>query len=66
VGDGQPLPFGEPVPCVAGQPLDVRLRRGDEVAAQDVAAPAWRPWPVLRRAATELRDRALPLRPARA
>ena len=31
-----------------------------------VAPPAWRPWPKLRRAATETRDRALPLRPARA
>ena len=31
--------------------------------ASDVAAPAWRPWPKLRRAATEARDRLLPLRP---
>jgi hypothetical protein len=31
-----------------------------------VPVPAWRPWPQLRRAATEARDRALPLRAARA
>jgi len=66
LGDGDPLAFGEPATCRPGRPLDVRLRRSDEVLARDVAAPAWRPWPMLRRAATEVRDRALPLRPARA
>ena len=37
----------------------------DDVDAGQVPAPAWRPWPKLRRAGTEMRDRALPWRPAR-
>ena len=66
LGGGEPAAFGAPLPVGPGRPVDVRLRRGDEVRAADVAAPAWSPWPLLRRAATEVRDRALPLRPARA
>ena len=66
LGRGEPAAFGAPLPVTAGRPLDVHLRRADEVRATDVAAPAWTPWPLLRRTATEVRDRALPLRPARA
>jgi hypothetical protein len=63
---GAPVPFGASLPVAPGHPLVVHLRRSDEVRAADVDAPAWSPWPMLRRAATEVRDRALPLRPARA
>jgi hypothetical protein len=59
-------PFGADVPLVDSRSLLVRLRGADDVDPGRVAAPAWRPWPKLRRAGTELRDRAMPLRPPRA
>jgi hypothetical protein len=58
--------FGAEVPIDGGRALDVRLHGFHDVLAREVAAPAWRPWPKLRRAGTEVRDRALALRPARA
>jgi hypothetical protein len=58
-------PFGAEA-TLDGGPVEVRLRGARDVDAGQVDAPAWRPWPKLRRAGTEMRDRALPLRPARA
>jgi hypothetical protein len=64
---GSPMrSFGTDGAPVSGASVELRLHGPDDVDAAAVAAPAWRPWPKLRRAATEARDRALPLRPARA
>jgi hypothetical protein len=63
VDDGTVQPFGAEVPWPAGNGhVEVRLRGAQDLDASQVAAPAWRPWPKLRRAATEARDRLLPLR----
>ena len=60
---GGPLvPFGAAVECTPGRPYELTLRVAGAVDPSTVAPPAWRPWPVLRRAATEARDRALPMR----
>lgn len=40
----------------------IELRPLDLIAAESVASPAWRPWPVVRRLMTETRDQAAPLR----
>jgi hypothetical protein len=64
-GSGAPRPFAER--AVAGEgSMEVRLLGRHDVEVDDVPARAWRPWPQLRRAATEARDRVLPLRAARA
>jgi hypothetical protein len=62
VGDGPLQPFGTDVPCQGNGHVEIRLRGAQDLDASDVAAPAWRPWPKLRRAATEARDRLMPLR----
>jgi hypothetical protein len=54
-----------PLPAEGGA-IEVRLHGSRDVDPRQVPAPAWRPWPRLRRAGTEVRDRALPLRPLRA
>lgn len=59
-------PFGAEAPLTSDGTLDVRLHGVGDVDANRVAAPTWRPWPKLRRAATEMRDRMLPLRATRA
>lgn len=56
--------FGVDVPLPGDAPVEVRLHGTGDVDPNRVAAPSWQPWPRLRRAATEVRDRALPLRPA--
>jgi hypothetical protein len=66
LGAGPVRAFGTPVRAVGAGPLDVALHGRTDVAPAHVAPPAWRPWPRLRRAATEARDRAMPLRAARA
>jgi len=66
LGSGPVIPFGAPATLDHDGPLEVRLRGPADVDPGEVPAPAWRPWPKLRRAGTEVRDRALPLRPARA
>jgi hypothetical protein len=66
LGSGPVLAFGARATVDQPGPLEVRLRGPRDVHAGQVPAPAWRPWPRLRRAGTEVRDRALPLRPARA
>ena len=62
LGDGPLQPFGDDVPWQGNGHVEIRLRGAQDLDASDVAAPAWRPWPKLRRAATEARDRLLPLR----
>jgi hypothetical protein len=62
VGDGPVQPFGADVPWQGNGHVEIRLRGAHDLDANGVAAPAWRPWPKLRRAATEARDRLLPLR----
>jgi hypothetical protein len=57
--------FGAPLPAGDRRAVTVRLTVTDEADPAGVAMPAWRPWPVLRRAGTEARDRLLPLRSAR-
>jgi hypothetical protein len=47
------------------RPVDLRLHARDAADAADIAMPPWRPWPRMRRTATEVRDRVLPLRPRR-
>lgn len=64
--DGTRTAFGEPVAVGADRRVDLRLTGRTDVDPAGVPAPAWRPWPKLRRAATEVRDRASALRPARA
>jgi hypothetical protein len=64
IGSGRIRAFGEDVPVEGGVAVDVRLHGTRDVDPDHVAAPSWRPWPQLRRVATETRDRALPLRPA--
>jgi hypothetical protein len=66
VATGAVRPFGVAAPVAGGRALELRLHGACDVHPGRVAAPAWRPWPRLRRAATELRDRTLPLRLARA
>ena len=53
---------GEPFELGGSSSLDLRLRRRDAVAPEAVAAPARRPWPLLRRLAGETRDRVAPAR----
>jgi hypothetical protein len=61
-GDGPLQPFGADVPWQGNGHVEIRRRGAQDLDAGDVAAPAWRPWPKLRRAATEARDRLMPLR----
>jgi hypothetical protein len=56
------VPFGQPIPWQGKRLVEVRLQPAAVADPHAVPAPAWTPWPVVRRAATELRDRALPLR----
>jgi hypothetical protein len=63
---GALLPLGVDVPIAGGAVLDLRLHGTADLDPGAVRTPTWRPWPRLRRAATEVRDRTLPLRPARA
>jgi hypothetical protein len=65
--DGGPIRgFDEIVAVPGGRHVELRLHGACDMKPDAVPAPAWRPWRRLRRAATEARDRALPLRPARA
>jgi hypothetical protein len=65
IGDGQLRSFGGPVHARSGGTFELRLHPVGKTDPAVVPAPPWSPWPVLRRAATELRDRTLPLRPTR-
>jgi hypothetical protein len=66
LASGEVRPFGTDAPLTGGDRVEVRLHGEGDIDPNAVVAPAWRPWPRLRRAGTEMRDRALPLRPARA
>ena len=60
-GGGGPVAFGA-FAAVAGDTVaELRLTGAVATDPSAVAPPAWRPWPVLRRLATETRDRAQPL-----
>jgi hypothetical protein len=59
------MAFGAPLVQAVDRDLVVRLHAANQADAWDLAAPAWQPWPLLRRAATETRDRLLSLRAAR-
>jgi hypothetical protein len=62
IDDGPVHRFGEPV-SLNGGARSLRLHTRTAVDRTTIAAPAWSPWPKLRRAGTEVRDRVLPLRP---
>jgi hypothetical protein len=66
LGAGTLRRFGTSAALGAGRAVEVRLHGRDIVDAASVAGPAWRPWPRVRRAATEARDRLRPLTPVRA
>ncbi|MDA0166593.1 hypothetical protein OM076_40395 [Solirubrobacter ginsenosidimutans] len=53
--------FGAPVEVPARAVTEIRLTGSADIDPFSVASPPWRPWPKLRRIATEMRDRALPL-----
>ncbi len=53
-------PFGSSAPCGAGD-VEVRLQPSRQVDPLSVPAPAGSVWPILRRTATETRDRLRPL-----
>jgi hypothetical protein len=59
---GPVLEFGSAVDVPPG-PHEVRLTGVRDVSPDLIPAPAWRPWPKLRRAGTEMRDRAVALGP---
>lgn len=52
--------FGSPVPCGAGG-VEVRLEPSHRIDPLTVPAPGGSVWPILRRTATETRDRLRPL-----
>ena len=58
---GPPLPFGRAAVLEPGHArrLEIQLHGAADVEPGLVPAPAWRPWPKLRRAVTELRDRTI-------
>jgi len=56
------VPIGEPFEISEGDSLDLRLRRPDAVALENVAPPPRRPWALARRLAGETRDRIAPAR----
>jgi hypothetical protein len=64
-GDGEIHPVGGVAPTREGV-TEIRLHGRDDLEPDAVSLPAWRPWPRMRRAVTEARDRSLPLRAARA
>ena len=55
-------PFGSELASLGRADADVRLIGARDLDGRAVSAPAWRPWPKLRRLATEARDRLMPLR----
>ena len=60
-GSGPISPFAEAVACAGETEVEIRLRPRDEVDPAIVAPPGRRPWALVRRTATEARDRAMPL-----
>jgi hypothetical protein len=62
--DGLAMGFGASIPVRMQGEIDIHVQTRAELTADAVAAPAWRPWPRVRRTATEIRDRMRPLRAA--
>lgn len=56
--------FGATVPAPDAGLLEIRLHGRTDVDPDAVAAPAWAPWPKLRRVVTEVRDRTAAHAPA--
>jgi hypothetical protein len=65
LGSATPAAFGTARSVEGSGLVELRLHGEADVAVAQVAEPAWTPWPKLRRAGTEMRDRALALRPGR-
>jgi hypothetical protein len=61
LGAGPLMPFDAEVALPRGPGVEVRLHGAADLEAAEVAVRRWRPWPRVRRVATETRDRALPL-----
>jgi hypothetical protein len=61
-GSGGLHELGEPVTVGPGNRVTVQLRPREQVDPASVPLPRARPWPVMRRRATEARDRLAPLR----
>jgi hypothetical protein len=61
-GPGGTLPTAEPFPVSGSGSLTLTLEAPDAVAPDSVPAPPRRPWPLARRLASEVRDRAAPAR----
>lgn len=59
---GESIAFDSPVPAQEGE-LEIRLTSAVATDPENVPDPTTRVWPVLRRAATETRDRLRPLLP---
>ena len=49
------------LPVRGGVRADIEVRLPSALEAEEIAAPPWRPWPVMRRVLTEGRDRVYPL-----
>lgn len=62
IGGEAMQPFGADTPYSQDGPREIRLHGASDRDLIRVIAPAWRPWPKLRRLATETRDRTLPAR----
>jgi hypothetical protein len=65
-GSSRSCQFGVAVPDRGGRNIEVRLRPKIEHDPELVPPPSWRPWPKVRRAASETRDRLMPLWSTRA
>jgi hypothetical protein len=65
-GGGAVVALGESLRVDGASSLLVRLHARHEVDPHAVAPPLWRPWPRVRRSATEARDRVSPLLARRA
>jgi hypothetical protein len=61
IGNGALRPFASSAEIGSGT-VDLRLHAPHDVDPANVPQPGWSPWPRLRRAAAEARDRAQPLR----
>lgn len=61
---GPPVSFGSAVPIGGDRHVRLDLAQSWDADPWAVRAPAWRAWPAVRRAATETRDRLLPVRAA--
>lgn len=61
LSDGRVVEFGDELPVNCDDEIVIQLHGQRDLDPALVPSPAWRPWPKFRRAATEVRDRLLPL-----